>query len=92
MTTTGYIISFVLAAVVVVGIPGMFVYQMSKLRCPQCGNWSPSVPHSGFKRTVDIDEDGWHLLECKKCQFRKRWVHKDERDHVSGGSGGDGVF
>ena len=38
----------VLAAVVVVDIPGTFVYQMSKLRCPKCGHWSLSVPHSGL--------------------------------------------
>ena len=47
MTTTGYILSWLLAA----GVPGFFVYQMWTLRCPKCGHWSLSFPRSGFKRT-----------------------------------------
>ena len=94
MTTTGYIISWLLAA----GVPGFFVYQMWTLRGPKCGYWSLSFPRSGFKQTghhydrlerliQSVDEDGYLILECKKCQFRKRGAHKDEGHHHGGGGG-----
>ena len=66
------------------GVPGFFVYPMWTLRCPKCGHWSLSFP---FKRTGHYDEDGYLILECKKCQFRKRGAHKEEGNVGGGGDG-----
>ena len=90
MTTTGYILSLLLAPCSLLldaGVSGIFVHQMWTLRCPKCGYWSLSIPRSGFKQTGDIDEDGWRILERKKCQFRKRGGHKDEHRYAGSGDG-----
>ena len=87
MTTTGYIISLLLAPcslLLAAGVPGFFVYQMWTLRCPKCGYWSLNYP---FKRTGHYDEDGYLILECKKCQLRKRGGHKDEHRYAGSGDG-----
>ena len=67
------------------GVSGIFVHQMWTLRCPKCGYWSLSIPRSGFKQTGDIDEDGWRILERKKCQFRKRGFHTADQTGAGGG-------
>ena len=67
------------------GVSGIFVHQMWTLRCPKCGYWSLSIPRSGFKQTGDIDEDGWRILERKKCQFRKRGFHTADQTGADGG-------
>ena len=69
MTTTGYILLWLLIA----AFPVFMVYQLWAKRCPRCGYWSLSFPHSGFLN-LGHDEDGVNTLKCKKYEFLKRRI------------------